>query len=321
MDLSRELGIGNSTESARAEDRSHRRRPPEIAYGCGAAIRAVDVVIVAHDVPTQSEVEGQVRSHAPAVLHEHVAGEHRFVQVVGSEGLVLAGGDIQRASAATDDHSLDSSRQRGIQAFRAALLRVGKASRAQRGSEGTQDGIVTGDAERRDRVAARTVPIVVLLVEHAAAENNLVLTALPGECVGRAQQRVIGRDGLPGIDAVGIHAGAVRPILREDLRQVDAFILGVEDAVLVHVPAVELVDQRGPNGPIDTQAGDLIVAVAGRQIGGVDSTRKYGGIGARVNRLGLGIRDVETDPLAQVVIEPHRGVIDGPSRGVLPVEG
>src|ERR1017187_63574 len=85
-----------------------------------------------------------------------------------------------------------------------------------------------------------TVPVVVLLMEIASAGNNGVIAALPGQGIVPAQHRIVRGNGLPWI-IPAIQAGSVTEVNLLDFGQVEAQVLRVENAVLIHVPGVELI--------------------------------------------------------------------------------
>src|ERR1035438_8638071 len=97
-----------------------------------------------------------------------------------------------------------------------------------------------------------------------SAGNNGVIATLPGQGIVPAHHRIVRGNGLPWI-IPAIQAGSVTEVNLLDLGVVEAEVFRVENAVLIHVPGMELIKQRGAEGVVHTKPRDLIVAVARRR--------------------------------------------------------
>src|SRR5262249_9572514 len=168
-------------------------------------------------------------------------------------------------------------------------------------------GVLRVEPEPVVRLAAWSVPVVVLLAEPAPAKHERMRALLPVQVVDRIEQWIKGGDG-PAWIRVAVKAGqtpghsGVLPGLAVQIRQVDAEILDVEDRELVEVARVELVNQCGASGPIHTEPRDAIVALVGDIIQGIDAARKLRGISQMIVSLGLPVRGEEAQRLAVVPI-------------------
>src|SRR5439155_15000205 len=103
-----------------------------------------------------------------------------LVQVVCAELFVLLRGRIERTPDGDRD-TRDSSRQLRIQVL--SVGQIGAGERGQGRPEDRAQRVLRRDAEGIIRLAAGTVPVVVLLAVPDRAERERMLAALPTQVV------------------------------------------------------------------------------------------------------------------------------------------
>src|SRR4029077_11281212 len=151
-------------------------RSPEARYG-GTVVDAVQVVIVAGEIPTQAIVHSEVRPHAPGVLGKQSPRPLHLVKIKSAEFLILVSFGIDGLTPRNDP---DVSSQNGVVALHSADL--SRRCRRQRWIAGVEDvvhGIAGPIAEDHVVIALGRVPVVILLAVEAAPQGQGMRLVLP----------------------------------------------------------------------------------------------------------------------------------------------
>ena len=161
---------------------SHRRRSPEIAQGGRTAVESAHVVVVAVEIPAKAIVHREIGPEAPPILGPEAGRLLDFIQIVRTVGLVLSRFRIERASDADVDRG-NAGRQQGIERPRVALNRG--VLRGQGVVDHVRCRILRVQSKGIVGLAARSVPVMVLLAEPASAKYERVSSLLPVDAVDR----------------------------------------------------------------------------------------------------------------------------------------